>query len=131
MKTARIPNCPRLSRFLELNGDSAAVQAEIDVWHQTELVLKLTDAQYHYAGEMAVLLTPEGEEPDHNLVWELNEAFHNAVRDAAEATATHINMMERKIGLTAQDSPSELVKQAISIYTDTQSKIIEAMWSNV
>lgn len=131
MKTAGIPNCQRLNKFFELSGELDVVQAELDIWHQTELVLKLTDAQYHHAGELAVRLTPEGEEPDHNLVWELTEVFHNAVRDAAEATATHINMMERKIGLTAQDSPSELVKQAISVYTETQSKIIEAMWSNV
>lgn len=131
MKTARLPSCPRLSKFLELNGEAAAIQAEIDTWHQNELITKLTDVQYHEVAELAILLTPAGEEPDDQLIWDLNEAFLNAVSNAAEATAVHINMMERKIGLVSQDSPSELAKEAIRIYTDTQSKIIEAMWNNV
>lgn len=131
MKTARIPNCPRLNKFLELNGEAAAIQSEIDVWHQTELVVKLTETQYHYADEIMALLTPDGEEPDQSMTWEITEALYNAVRDSAEATATHINMMERSMGLVTQDSPSELIKQAINVYTDTQSKIIDAMWNNV
>lgn len=129
MKTARVPNSPELTELMELTGELSVVMADLDDWHHNQIINKLTETIDNnfdkIKGEFDQL---EVEGYDEKFI---RQCVAYSVLTSAETIITHVNMMERNLGLVTENSPAEIAKRAFEVTQKEQFHIISTYWDEV
>lgn len=129
MKTASVPNSPSLTELMLLTSELSVVMGDLDDWHHNEIINKLTDTIDNnfekIKGEFDLM---EVEGYDEKLI---RQCVAYSVLTSAETIITHVNMMERNLGLVTENSPAEIAKRAFEVTQKEQFQIISTYWDTV